>query len=1208
MIDLAEQRIDIGKRAFNAFVGWGISTLLLWLFTRNRGDGNTTSQQASKFTDSNSNQIGSAIPVVLGRALIKNPLISYYGDFRADIYTEEYGAHSGFNLGAILWPMVAKLIIFLAKPDLVVTPTGPGNTVDAGDKRVFLANFVIELIILLLMNLINGHLLRVTIQKGFKYYLGWQHIICWTGDNVGLKRIWMDVYDSNVEESTETGVWDNNNHIAWKQDNPNGIVAHIDDEDMFGGVDEGGGFVGDVRVYFGTMTQPNDSWMVSEMSKSADIPPELKGLTPKYPMYLTAVIPTAYIGKQATIPEMWFEVVNYPDRLYNSFKYDLQGLYLEYIDDYLGDVYNYLNSQSSDVKNHLKNEIKDLEDTKKDYEDKAKVTNLKLQLVDEARDALEEAELIGNTGNINAAKADFEDKLNDYNSSYASTQASFSALKSKLNDLIAKYPPTKKNEFSDVASPLTNLLDKGLWHLGRLEEDLNPAEAIYEILVNEDWGCDYKHKSRIDIRSLLKLGITCEEEGLGISALITNVQQASVYIDKILTHINGVKFDNPCTGKLEFKLIRNDYNVEDLTVFDTSNCISLEFNRLDWSETLSSISVNFTLASNKYETGQLVSSDIANRYLTGMYKDNSVDGSYFTTAPNAKWLADVQLLTAGYPLASVAIKCNRVGYNKTIGEPIVVNWKPYGIEKQVFRITDIDYACITSNTISIQAVEDVFGFEKTDYTFGDIPSWTEPEKLPSDVHEYMYLEMPYERTMSLDTYVNAYAAQPSADSIYWRVWRYIKPDYKQTNKAMTWSTVGRLVYGYKEDYPFDTAGFEFSAVGSNGRDLLDAKVRAIASDPSYNHQSGLNLAVIDKEIIAYDSIIAVPNGNYIMKGIVRGVYDTVPTVHTSGDAVFLLEFGLNVNGTSKVCSVGTVSNEQYEITTESINKAQDFDRNKVDHYTTVRRSEAPSIMANLQFGAERGTTTDFKYNYPASTIFSHDLKFKFIGRNKFYYSGILEQTDNTTLINVADDTKNVISVSCNGVSFELMFDARDVAKSVNIDDMTLLWSEYCKNMGARLQDIGDVALEIMTYDDNKGIYSYDKYVKNIRYEVPRLVGIVASHSDVQAYADTIVQSTIIQVPSAGTYPVLTLTYEECALIFVGNLSTTGYGFHNQVNDVYDIYDQAYRVDGVDANGKAIIHKVDIQEYYTIRTDFTATGTSLYYRYTTGAWSLFNIYI
>ena len=47
----------------------------------------------------------------------------------------------------------------------------------------------------------------------------------------------MNVYDPDVEESTEQGVWDNNNHIAWKQNNVNGIVAHIDDEDMFGGVD-----------------------------------------------------------------------------------------------------------------------------------------------------------------------------------------------------------------------------------------------------------------------------------------------------------------------------------------------------------------------------------------------------------------------------------------------------------------------------------------------------------------------------------------------------------------------------------------------------------------------------------------------------------------------------------------------------------------------------------------------------------------------------------------------------------------------------------------------------------------------------------------------------------------------------------------------------------------------------------------------------------
>ena len=65
----------------------------------------------------------------------------------------------------------------------------------------------------------------------------------------------MNVYDDKIEESTETGVWDNGNHVAWKADNPTGIVAHIDNEDMFGGPDEGGGFVGDIRLYFGTREQ-----------------------------------------------------------------------------------------------------------------------------------------------------------------------------------------------------------------------------------------------------------------------------------------------------------------------------------------------------------------------------------------------------------------------------------------------------------------------------------------------------------------------------------------------------------------------------------------------------------------------------------------------------------------------------------------------------------------------------------------------------------------------------------------------------------------------------------------------------------------------------------------------------------------------------------------------------------------------------------------
>ena len=271
-----------GKNAFHAFLGWGVSTLLLWLINRHRNNDNTNDMQPSKYTNDNTNSIGSAIPVAIGRVMIKNPLVSLYGDYDAQIYTEEYGAHSGLNVWPALVMFLIQLIIVVVQPDLVVTPTGPGHTVTAGDKRRFIINGIVQFILWLLMQLINKHLLRTTIQKGFKYYLGWQNILCWTGDNIGIKRLWMNVYDSEVEDSTEKGVWGSDN-ISWKKDNPKGIVAHIDQPDMFGGVDEGGGFVGDVRFYFGTKEQGRDSWMVQQMTLADEIPADLKGLTPVYP-------------------------------------------------------------------------------------------------------------------------------------------------------------------------------------------------------------------------------------------------------------------------------------------------------------------------------------------------------------------------------------------------------------------------------------------------------------------------------------------------------------------------------------------------------------------------------------------------------------------------------------------------------------------------------------------------------------------------------------------------------------------------------------------------------------------------------------------------------------------------------------------------------------------------------------------------------------
>ena len=186
------------NQAFNAFIGWGISTLLLWLFNRNK-NGDSSSQDPSKYTDSNINQIGSAVPVALGRVMIKNPLVSYYGDFDYKPYTEEYGMYTRFDWRSLIPSVVFAVLVLCAKPTPVVGTVQAGpytgtaislTTTTDGFKRQQILMVVVSILLQLFTALFSKHMGKTTIQKGFKYYLGWQHILCWTGDNIGIKIIW----------------------------------------------------------------------------------------------------------------------------------------------------------------------------------------------------------------------------------------------------------------------------------------------------------------------------------------------------------------------------------------------------------------------------------------------------------------------------------------------------------------------------------------------------------------------------------------------------------------------------------------------------------------------------------------------------------------------------------------------------------------------------------------------------------------------------------------------------------------------------------------------------------------------------------------------------------------------------------------------------------------------------------------------------------
>ena len=1337
-----------GCNLFWNFVGWGVSTLAMMLLNRNSGM-SEEAQDPDKYRASNVNQIGSPIPVVLGRAVIKEPLVSYYGDFDSTPYTEEYGMHSGLDVRSIIWPLIVGIIVILITPNKVITPAGPGADTDQGNKNNMIVMLILNALLTFFMYLFTRHLGRTTIQKGFKYYLGWQHIICWTGENIGVKRLWMNVYDSSVEESTEKGVWDNNSHVAWKQENLNGVTAHIDNPNMFGGADEGGGFVGDMRFYFGTKTQGKDSWMVSQMTNSNQIPAELKGLTPIYPMFLTCVVPKAYIGKQATLPNMWFEVVNYPSRLSDRSKSTMQERYDKRLQSLLAKVKSFIDLQTMDVKNYMNSQMAKLESKQNTYIDKSdiyvaalkkhddfyktyddklfaytkqvsdntaslnsitankatdfanlnnelnvlqanktaelaikqtKIDNIKSdyapkkaevqrdiadaiasgnqQLIADAKQAYtdlvneETQKLEIATSDYNSAEhyhndliAKKQDEINNFDANFDAKKDAFQAqiddgkdklaklasdknsidsefntattdrddayndLKDVLQETIDYYPVSGREEFSNQMSLYKRLVDHNVWTLGRLGDDLNPAEAIYEILKNENWGCRYSD-DRLDIDSLIDIGTILEEEELGVSCLINSIGSAKNYITKILTHVNGVCYDNPTTGKLTFKLIRKDYDVDSLKQFNTSNCERLEFTRLDWSETKNVVSVAFTDAANKYDESTFSIYDTANEKITHNIEETSADGSYYTTPTNARWLAKTSLLASAYPLSAVNITCNRYGYDLELGEPILVTWTPYGISKQIFRVTDIDYGTLVDGKITITAIEDVYGFEDTKYTYSNGIKWTEADQDPSDIAYYSYLEYPYELTTSLDTYIKAFAARPSVETIYWNIWRLKNNAYNKVSKSSAFSIVGKMVYGFDRQFIDSDEGFEFEALGSGTQELFRYKIQNIDDKPSsYNNQTLTNLISCDGEIMSYNSIEQMTNGHFKLYGVRRGLFDTLPKQHTSESIVYFLDVGQDVGAGEKVCGEGYSVSERFELTTSSSTVEHDFDSTKVNTVTTTRRSERPSIMANLVYGMDSASYTIYDNYYASDEIFSSDILFKFHSRNKFKTFNIIGQ-ESTENIAPESTTKNSIALSCNGKSFEYLHDA--VAHGTNnaITTMSIKWSDFCNSMGDKLSDTNEVYMEVRTYDESKQIYSYDSYIQSFNYCVPRIAGIVANSSDVQTYANSLIFENHIVVPDSTVNPSLSIDFRNSPLILVGTPSVNTSGMLSQDDTYYVAFTEAYKLDKI-VNGNAVLHKVDLGTGFVARSNFNSkdNNMSAYYQFdaSTGSWIDFSIY-
>lgn len=408
--------------------------------------------------------------------------------------------------------------------------------------------------------------------------------------------------------------------------------------------------------------------------------------------------------------------------------------------------------------------------------------------------------------------------------------------------------------------------------------DANAANILYEILTNARWGIALSDDA-IDLDSFRAAGQALATEGLGLSLVADTKLTAHDQAREVLRHIDGVMYAEPDTGKLTLKLIRADYDVDDLLVIDES--VADEMTMAHREGTSNVVIVRYTDRAANFTERVAQAIDSANVDARGgEVVPEEIEFKGLSNAAAAQLVAARCLETLSSQWDTFRFPANRKTSRLRPAGVFNLSWARLGISRMVCRVRNIELGTQDDPRIMIEAVQDHFGADWTAYA-PPVTGWEEPFTDPVAASEVDLVETPYALLGAADRFVSTLAARGEDDSSTgYQIWSDASggTDYAYTNDTTDFTATAVLAgdVGYTDDTLI---------VGT----VIGESLLATATPGAF--ASGANILIVGEEWIAWQSITDNGDGTFTLGGCVRGVCDTMPALHTTADRVWFVSTG-----------------------------------------------------------------------------------------------------------------------------------------------------------------------------------------------------------------------------------------------------------------------------------------------------------------------------
>lgn len=409
---------------------------------------------------------------------------------------------------------------------------------------------------------------------------------------------------------------------------------------------------------------------------------------------------------------------------------------------------------------------------------------------------------------------------------------------------------------------------------------MNGAHMLYEVNTNPEWGRGMPSEL-IDEASFVTAANTLCDEGLGLCIPWFRQENIKDFIPVIINHIGGVQYVDRETGKLTLRLIRGDYNPDDLPLFtpDTGLLDVIDDDSSAEESSYNEIVIKGFDPTTKEDIMVRVH-NLAAIQSQGEIISNTIEYRGLATRALCGRVA-LRELKVQLPLRKMTVVLDRRGWRIAPGMPFRISYPQKGINNLILRAGECRDGTLTDGKINVKSVQDIFGMPETSFIEPPGTGWTPPSFAAVPSPEQRLYEINWRDFVRTTTPADQSAVDLGAS--YAGILARDPPSTQTQGYDVLMSlTSGTYV---TDDAP--TAGFTNWVRLAADIEPLDTTLEVTEDNltPFLAEFTAGMVVLIDDEQMQFTTFDEVTR----LATLKRGVADTIPAAHVADTTIWLVD-------------------------------------------------------------------------------------------------------------------------------------------------------------------------------------------------------------------------------------------------------------------------------------------------------------------------------